>query len=51
MELCQGRVSLGVRERICTRRWWRGTGCPGQWAQLQADRVQGALGQHLDTGF
>ena len=34
MELCQGRVGLGIRERFCSRRW-SGTGrrSPGQWDQ------------------
>ena len=37
MELGQGRVRLGVRERVCTQRWsGTGTGCPWTWAPHQA---------------
>uniref|UniRef100_A0A8B9BR42 Uncharacterized protein n=1 Tax=Anser brachyrhynchus TaxID=132585 RepID=A0A8B9BR42_9AVES len=37
MELGQGRVRLGVRDRFCTQRWsGTGTGCPGTWSRPRA---------------
>jgi len=46
MELYQGRVRLGIRNRFFTRgQSGPGTGSQGQWAQLQAARVQGMFGQ------
>lgn len=50
MQLCQGRVGLGVRQRSFTRLWsGPGSGCPGQWAQSQAAGIQGSFEQHFQT--
>ena len=50
MQLCQGRVRLGVGKRFFTRDGLGlGTGSPGQWSLPQAAGVQEASGQCSQT--
>lgn len=50
MELWQWKVRLDFRKRFFTRGWLgTGIGCPHQWSQSQAVRVQAVLEQHSQT--
>jgi len=45
MELCQERGNWQLGKESAPEGGGHGMGCPGQWAQPQADGVQGAFGQ------